>query len=192
MKSPILTYGLLAGVVVDALMFGPIVVFGERPGWLRYAEIVGYSAMALSMTLAYFAMRHERARRGGFLSFSRGLGVGVGVTAIASLLFGLATYAFYWIVGDRLPQKLWDRYVAQIRGSGADAASIARQLAEMEQMRSLFFSYAFQAALMFATLFLIGLAISLVSAALLRRPPPRTAAGGSAPSILNHPHRETT
>lgn len=170
MKSPILKYGLLAGVVVNVLMFGPIVVFGERPDWIRYGEIVGYSAMVLTMTLTYFAMRHERARLGGFLSFSRGLGVGTGVTAVASLLFGLATYAFYWIVGDRFPQKLWDHYVAQIQGSGADPASIARQLAEMEQMRPLFFSYAFQAALMFATLFLIGLAVSLVSAALLRRP----------------------
>lgn len=169
MAALLLRYGLLAGVVVNILMFGPIALFGERPGWLRYGEIVGYSAMVLSMTATYFAMRHERARLGGALSFSRGLGIGVGVTAIASLLFGLATYAFYRIVGDAFVQKIWDHYVTQIQGSGADAAGIARQLAEMEQMRPLFFNYAFQAALMFATLFLIGLAISLVSATVLRR-----------------------
>lgn len=169
MKTLVLRYGLIAGVVINILMFGPLVVFGQRADWLRYGEIVGYSAMVLTMTATYFAMRREREQRGGALSFSRGLGVGVGVAAVASLLFGLATYVFYWIVGDAFLQKMWEHYQQQIRGGGADAAGIAAQLAEMEQMRPMFFSYAFQAAVMFATLFLIGLAISLVSAAILRR-----------------------
>ncbi|MBO9661372.1 DUF4199 domain-containing protein [Dokdonella sp.] len=169
MKSPIPTYGLLAGIVVNVLMFGPIALFGQREDWLRYGEIFGYSAMILTMTATFFAIRRDREQQGGVSSFSRGLGVGVGVSAIASLLFGLATYAFYWIVGDAFVQKMWDHYQTQIRASGADAASVARQLAEMEQMRPLFYSYAFQAVVMFATLFLIGLAISLISAAILRR-----------------------
>lgn len=169
MKAIVLKYGLLAGLAVDALMFGPIAVFGERPDWFRYGELFGYSAMVLTMTAAYFAIRHARAQQDGPFGFSRGLAIGVGVTAVASLLFGLATYAFYRVMGDGFPQRLWDHYVAEIRGSGADAAEIARQLAEMEQMRPLFFNYAFQAAVMFATLFLIGLAVSLVSAAVLRR-----------------------
>lgn len=169
MNGLVLRYGLIAGIVVNVLMFGPIAVFGGRPDWYRYGEIFGYSAMVLTMTTTWFAMRREREQLGGTLSFSRGLGVGVGVAAVASLLFGLATWAFYWIMGDRFPQKMWDHYQEQIRNSGADAASIASQLAEMEQMRPLFFSYAFQAAVMFATLFLIGLAVSLVSAAILRR-----------------------
>lgn len=178
MKSPILKYGLLAGVLVNVLMFGPIALFGQREGWLRYGEIFGYSAMVLAMTATYFAIRRDRELHGGALSFSRGLGVGVGVSAIASLLFGLATYAFYWIVGDAFVQKMWDHYQTQIRGSGADAASIAHQLAEMEQMRPLFYSYAFQAVVMFATLFLIGLAVSLISAAILRRQTHAALAGG--------------
>lgn len=169
MKSPILKYGLLAGILINILMFGPIALFGQREDWLRYGEIFGYSAMVLTMTATWFAIRHARSLQAGPFSFSHGLGIGVGVTAIASVLFGLATYAFYHLVGDAFVQKMWDHYVAQIQGSGADAASIARQLAEMEQMRPLFHNYAFQAAVMFATLFLIGLAISLVSAAILRR-----------------------
>ena len=169
MKSPIPKYGLLAGILVNVLMFGPIAVFGQREDWLRYGEIFGYSAMILTMTATYFAIRRDREQQGGAFGFSRGLGVGVGVSAIASLLFGLATYAFYWIVGDAFVQKMWDHYQSQIRNSGADAACVARQLAELEQMRPLFYSYAFQAVVMFATLFLIGLAISLISAAILRR-----------------------
>lgn len=172
MKSPILKYGLFAGIVINVLMFGPIALFGHREDWLRYGEIFGYSAMVLTMTATWFAIRHARSQQAGPFSFSRGLGIGVGVSAVASLLFGLVTYAFYWIVGDAFVQKMWDHYDSQIRNSGAAAASIARQLAEMEQMRPLFYNYAFQAALMFATLFLIGLAISVVSAAILRRAAP--------------------
>lgn len=169
MKAVILKYGLLAGIVVNGLMFGPIAVFGERPDWFRYGEIFGYSAMVLTMTATYFAIRHARSQQDGPFGFSRGLAIGVGVTAVASFLFGVATYAFYRIMGDGFPQRLWDHYVAEIRGSGADATTVARQLAELESMRPLFFNYAFQAAVMFATLFLIGLAVSLVSAVILRR-----------------------
>ena len=58
--------------------------------------------------------------------------------------------------------------VAQIQASGASEAEIRQRLAEMEKMRPLYFTYAVQA-LMFATLFLIGIAISFASALALRR-----------------------
>lgn len=168
MGTRLFRYGAIAGIALSIAFFAPYFLFGPQPSWLRYGQLFGYSAMALSMTATYFAMRSERRRRGS-LTFSRGLAIGAGVALVGAAIFGAATWAFYAIVGDALPQLLWDHYVAQIRASGHGEAEIAQQLASMESMRPLFFNYVFQAVLMFASLFLIGVAISLVSATLLRR-----------------------
>lgn len=50
-----------------------------------------------------------------------------------------------------------------------DPAAVARQLEEIEQWRPLLFNYAFAGAQMAATVFLIGIAVSLPPAWLLRR-----------------------
>jgi hypothetical protein len=79
----------------------------------------------------------------------------------------------YALAGDELPQKLYEFYVQGIRDSGLDAAAQAAKLAELEQMKGLFFNRPLQAAVMFATVFLIGIAESIIGALIVRRIAPQ-------------------
>lgn len=169
MSRSVLRYGLLAGVAISAIIIGPFFLFGPQPKWMEIGEIVGYTGMVLSMSAVFFAIRHERAQRGA-LTFNQAFLTGLGVTLVAALLFGFATWILYASAGDALPLALIDFYTAQIHNSGADAATIAAKLAELEGMRSFFFNRPLQAALMFATVFLIGAALSLIAAWIYRRP----------------------
>ncbi|MCK7595256.1 DUF4199 domain-containing protein [Pseudomarimonas salicorniae] len=165
---PTIRYGLIAGGLLCLPMFGPYLIFGLRPEWMRVGEVIGYTSMVLCMTATWFAMRHEQQRRGP-LGYGRLLGVGVGVSAVAGLIFGLATWGFYALAGDALPEALIEFYLAQARDPGLDAAESARRVAEIESMKSLFFNRPLQAAVMFATVFVIGVAVSLVAAFFARR-----------------------
>ena len=161
-------FGLIAGIVMGIVFFAPFFVFGASPGWMKVGQLVGYTTMVLCLTATWFAMRRERERLGG-LGFGRALGVGVGVSAVAALLFGAATWVFYLIVGDELPRTIYEFYVANVRASGLPDDAIAAQLAELESMRALFFNYPLQAAIMAATVFVIGVVESLVGALVVSR-----------------------
>jgi hypothetical protein len=160
--------GLVAGLVLSGLMFGPGLLFGARPEWMSWSEIVGYTSMILCMTSTFFAMRSERERRGGKIAFGSALAVGAGVSAVGALVFGVATWLFYVLAGDALPEALIGFYEDKIRASGGTAQEIERALAEMEQMKPFLYNKPLQALVMFATVFLIGVAESVIGAFLVR------------------------
>lgn len=160
--------GLISAALLCLLMFAPYFVFGARPEWMKIGEIVGYASMFLCLSATWFAMRTEAQRRGG-LGFGAALGVGAAVSAVAAVLFGLATWLFYSLAGDSLPEALIAFYTLQIRESGAAADVIAQQLKELEEMRPLFYNRPLQGLVMAATVFLIGILESLVGAFVVSR-----------------------
>lgn len=153
--------GLLAGAILCVLMFAPIILVGPDPTWMEVGEIFGYTSMVLAMTATYFAMRAERRRR-GTLGFGPAFRTGVAVALVASLVFGLATWGFYTLMGDALAQGIYDFYLVK---AGGDPA----KLAELESMKGFFFNRPLQAAVMFATVFVIGLIESLIGAWIISR-----------------------
>jgi hypothetical protein len=161
-------FGLIAALLLSILLLAPYLVFGARPEWMKIGEVIGYASMLLCLSATYFAMRREQRRRGS-LRFGHALGIGAGVSAIAGVGFGAATWIFYLMVGDALPEALLAFYADQIRNSGAGVDVIARQLQELEGMRPFFFNLPLQAAVMAATVFVIGLIESLVGAWLVSR-----------------------
>lgn len=159
----ILRYGTIAAALITVLLFLPYFLFGARPEWMKMGEVVGYASMLLCLSATYFAMRAE-ARRRGTIGYGSALAVGVGVSAVAGLLFGLATWVFYAMVGDALPEALIAFYQQQIRDSGAAQAAIDSQLEALEGMRPFFYNRPLQGAVMAATVFLIGVLESLIGA----------------------------
>lgn len=163
-----LRYGLIGGALISVLLFAPYFIFGADPEWMKIGEIVGYTSMLLCLTTTYFAMRQHAQRTGG-IGFGSALAVGVGVSAVAGIAFGLATWVFYASVGDALPEAMLTFYGDQIRHSGAAAAVIDSQLKELEAMRPFFYNRPLQGAVMAATVFVLGVLESLVGAFLVSR-----------------------
>lgn len=97
---------------------------------------------------------------------------GIGVSLVAALVLGIATWLFYTWAGDALPQAAYEFYLKRAQGNPA-------RVAEIEAMREFFFNQPLQGAAMFATLFLIGLAESLVAAWWVTRRGPGAAARGA-------------
>lgn len=170
-----LRFGLLAGAILCMLMFAPYFIFGARTEWMRIAEIVGYGSMLLCLSATWFAMQREQARRGP-LTFGSALSIGIAVSTVAAVLFGAATWAFYALVGDALPEALLAYYAAQVRDAGATPELTAQRLQELEAMRPFLYNRPLQGAVMAATVFVIGAIESLVGAWLTVRRRTATAA----------------
>jgi hypothetical protein len=152
--------------------------FWERIGFDR-AEIVGYTTIVASFLLVFFGIRSYRAQHGGTLGFWRGLSVGLLITIISS-----SCYVATWqLVSRRFAPDFIDKYqahlMAKAKTEGATQAELDAKAVEMEQFKKLYANPFLNIAFTFLEPFPVGVLVSLLSAAILRRKP---GAGLAAPA----------
>lgn len=167
-----LKYGSIAAAIMIAVIILPFWLRSpdELLAGMKWGERIGYATMLLAMGLVYFAIREYRERHGGgVLGFGKGLQVGTSVSLVAALVFGLATVALYTAMGPERIDAFMRLYMEYMAGEGATPEALAKALSDYEAQRQLWLNPWFQGLLMFATVLPIGLAVSLVSAWLLRR-----------------------
>ncbi len=105
MKKTVLTFGLISGAIMAAMMFGTM-LFIRNIGFDK-AEIVGYTGMVLAFLLVFFGIRSYRENvGGGTISFGRAFAVGALI-----MLISTACYVIAWeIIFQRsLQQSLLQR-----------------------------------------------------------------------------------
>ena len=171
MKKTVITFGLLSGAV-SAVMMCLVLLFSERIGFDKGA-LVGYTAIVLSFLLVFFGIRSYRDNvGGGQITFGRAVAVGILITLVSS-----ACYMVTWeILYFGFMPDFCDRYavymVEKVRASGGSQQAIEATLQQMKSMKAMLNNPFISAAFSFAEPFPIGLIITLISAAILRKKHP--------------------
>lgn len=168
MKKTILTFGLISGVISSVMMVATV-PFADRIGFDR-SYIVGYTVIVASFLLVYFGIRSYRDNVGnGQITFGKAFGVGISITLI-SCVFYVATWEVLYF--KFLPDFM-DKYGAYVvekeKASGASATAVEAKVQEMKKFKEMYQNPLFNAAVTFVEPFPIGLGITLISAAVLRR-----------------------
>jgi Protein of unknown function (DUF4199) len=170
MKKTILTFGLISGAISSLIMVA-IVPFGDRIGFDK-GEFLGYTSMVLSFLLVFFGIRSYRDNAGdGQITFAKAFAVGISITVISCICYVVTWEILYY---NFMPD-FWDKYgahlVEKLKASGASPAAVQAQLQEVTKYKELYKNPLFNAALTFIEPFPIGLVITLISAAVLRKKP---------------------
>ena len=167
----IVKYGVIAGLVVAAGMWGTLLAFrGDMPhGMLGMA--LGYLSMLVALSAVFVGIKHHRdVDRGGVIRFWPAFGMGLGISLVAGIFYVLAwELAQATVVGD-FASHYAASTIAQAKASGADAAALARLSAQMESFKLQYADPLFRLPMTFAEIFPVGVLVSLVSAAVLRNP----------------------
>ncbi|GAC16094.1 DUF4199 domain-containing protein [Aliiglaciecola lipolytica] len=169
MKTYIIRYGVIYGLVLLIGFFISYLILGTAPENFAKSEVIGYSVMILSSISIYFATKQYKQSLGGKpMRFFQGLKIGSGVSMIGGLFFGLYNWVYIrWLQPDFLNQYL-AYSEQQIRQSGAEQAVIERQLGELATYSELLQNEFLYLLIMFMTVFVIGMAFSIVTAATLK------------------------
>ena len=170
MRKIIVTFGLISGAI-SSLMMIALVTFGSRIGFDRGA-IIGNTSIVLSFLMVFFGIRTYRDNIGnGQITFSKAFAVGLSITLISCIFYVVTWEILYY---NFLP-GFWDKYGAHLVGklaaSGASPAAVEAKLQQVRKYKELYKNPLFNAALTFIDPFPIGLAITLISALVLRRGP---------------------
>ena len=173
MKKFVLTFGLLSGTVSSTLMFGTLVLL--KRGILNFdnSEIFGYTTIFLSCLFIFFGIRAYREHAGGgTVTFGRAFAVGILITLVSGIVY-VATWEFiYFNYIPDFADKWAAHEIEKVRASGANEAEIAAKKLEMANFKKLYDNRLINAAMTFMEPFPVGLVVTLVSAAILRRKKP--------------------
>ena len=168
MKKIVLTFGLISGVLLSAMMVG-MMPFIDQIG-MDHGMVIGYTTMVLAFLLVFFGIRSYRETVGtGRISFGRALAVGFLIMLIASIC-----YVVTWeIVYFNFLHDFGDKYAAYViekaRAAGASAEEIARQTEEMQKFKTMYENPLYNAAFTFLEPLPVGIPMTLISAAILRK-----------------------
>jgi hypothetical protein len=174
----VLIFGLLAGGVLAVMMVVQI-AFIDQIGFDR-GEIIGYTTMVLAFLMVYFGIRSYRDNiYGGTISFGQAVGIGLLITLVASLCY-VATWEviYYWFAPD-FAEKYGAYMIEKARAGGATEQELAAKAAEMAEFREMYKNPLINAGITLLEVFPVGLVVTLISAAILRRDK-RTANGNRA------------
>lgn len=175
MGRPSLKYGLLAGIILAVVFYIPFAFFQNQKFFFQTSEIIGYTTMILSMLFVFVGIRSYRdAELGGVISFGKAFLTGLLISFIASFIFGLFTIILYKFIYPNFANEMMDFCKRSVMESGQSKEVIDAHLAELESNRELFTNIPFNGFIMFATVFLIGIFISLISSFILKRKEPKT------------------
>lgn len=175
MKKTVLTFGLISGGISAIFMFVTI-PFADRIGFDK-GEILGYTLIVVSALLIFFGVRSYRENAsGGRLTFGRAFAVGILITLISNVLYVAAWEVAYF----KFMPDFGDKYAAQMveraQKSGSSPEKIEKTRQQAAQFKQMYRNPVMNVALTFAEVFPIGLGVSLLSAAVLRRKAARATA----------------
>ena len=163
----IMIYGVIGGVMVAVPMLVSMLTTpaGTIP---ENSALYGYLSMLLAFTMVFVGIKHYRDKvLGGVIRFVPALGVGLGISAVASL-FWVVGWEIMLATGFDFGSAYMDSVVAAAQARGAPAAEIEQIRAETAEFLSRYANPLFRLPITFVEMFPIGAPISLISAAMLR------------------------
>ena len=168
MTKVVVTFGLIAGLIVSVLM-GCSLLLAQRIG-STHSMVLGYTIMVASFLLIYFGVRSYRDNNlGGQISFGRAFACGLLITLITSVCYVAMWEVLFF---NFMPHYMDSYFAAQIhhvRAAGLDPATTAAQVAAIKHSAELYQNPFVNMAYTFMEPLPVGLLITLISAALLRR-----------------------
>mgnify|MGYP006269448087 CR=1 FL=1 len=168
MTKTVLRFGVYSGLTSAALMFATL-PFLDAIGFDRGAY-VGYTGMLIAFLFIYFGVRSYRdTALGGHITFARGFNVGILITLVSCVFYVVAWLAIYYLVMPDFADKIGTYMIESARATGAtdmEVQAIVRRAADYKQMMQ---NPLLNAAVSFTEPFPVGLLVTLVSAAILRK-----------------------
>ena len=170
MKKIVLVYGLIAGVIVGGMFFITIPLYESGKLDLSNGELIGYTTMVLALSLIFFGVKSYRDKQlDGSITFGNSLIIGLLITVVASAIYVLSWEIIYQNMYPDFMEKITEHYMQQKIKSGGTDEEITKLKKEMNGYAEMYKSMPFRMALTFAEIAPVGIIISLISAALLRK-----------------------
>lgn len=168
MKKTVLTFGLISGAIISALMLATV-PFMHQIGMSR-GMVIGYTTMVLAFLLVFFGIRSYRENVGdGRISFGRALSVGLLIMLITCACYVITWEIIYFNFMPDFAEKYAAFLIEDMRAHGASPAELAQKMDEMKKFQAMYSNIFFNVAMTLIEPLPVGLIMTFISALILRR-----------------------
>ncbi|MGC4052080.1 MAG: DUF4199 domain-containing protein [Paludibaculum sp.] len=176
MRKTVLTFGLIAGLIISVLMGGSLLL-ADKIG-TGHSMVLGYTMMVASFLLIYFGIRSYRNNDlGGRISFGRAFACGILITLITTVCYVVMWEILYFNFMPHFMDSYFAAQIKKVQSAGLDAATTAAQVAAIQRSQVLYQNPFVNMAYTFLEPLPVGLLITLISAGVLRRKRPAEPVG---------------
>lgn len=165
----ILFFGVIGALIVGAPMVIGMLSWGGEGMPTNLGTAFGYASMLVALTGVFLGIKQVRDRQmGGVIKFLPALGVGLAISAIASLGWVIAWEISLAATDFDFISMYRDMQVEQAQADGATQTEIDKIIADMDGFARMYANPLMRMGITFVEMFPIGVLVSLVSAGLLR------------------------
>lgn len=177
MKKNIIIYGLIAGIVVALPML--IVVNGmfDAQGNVDFDKsmLIGYASMLIAFSMVFVGIKNYRDKyNDGTITFGKAFKTGFYIVLIASTIYVATWLIDYFFFIPDFGEKYAAHMLETLKASGASAAEIEKQTAEMAKFGEMYKNPFFNALMTYMEILPVGLLVTLISSLILKRKPQPT------------------
>ncbi len=168
MKKIIIRYGLIAGLIVSALML--ITLGGGMDINMKYGQLIGYSTMILAFATIFVAIKKKRDEQfNGKIAFAKAFKIGLGITLIASLCYVITWMIMSETIAKDFMAQYYQQAVENINNSGLSPEEVEQKMQQMDKMQEMYKNPVFKFGITFLEIFPVGLLVSLIAAFILKK-----------------------
>jgi amino acid transporter len=169
MRRIVITYGLIAGAIVCAMMYLTMPI-GKEKNDFEMGEILGYVSMIVALSMVFFGVKIFRDKHlEGKITFGKGFVTGLYITLIAAVMYCVGWEIYYNTAASDFMANYTTNYIEKMQEEGASQQEIDEMTAEMASMSEMYKNPVIRFGMTFMEIFPVGLLISLISAGILRR-----------------------
>ena len=170
MKTTIKKYGWRAALAM--LIFGCLsmaLATGTNRNY-EISEVVGYLSMFLSMVFVFLGIKYFRDHvNDGAVSFGQSMKIGLLIALFPALTFEIMDQIYVNFINPNFYQEYYQRQVDKIQSDSPE--EYQAQVEKLEQEREMFANPMVQFLVMFLTVFVIGVVVTIISGLILKRDP---------------------
>ncbi len=168
MRRIVLTFGLIAGGLLAAMMFFTL-PFQEQIGFEK-GEIIGYATMVLAFLMVFFGIRSYRDNVAkGSITFGRAFKVGLLITLVATACYVAAWQLVYYKLAPDFTANYAAYAIEKARESGATESEVAEKTRKMEEFQAMYRNPLVNVAITALEPLPVGILFTLVAAGVLSR-----------------------
>jgi hypothetical protein len=168
MKRTVLTFGLIAGLIISVLMDSSLLLSSKIGS--GHSMVLGYTIMVASFLLIYFGIRSYRDNTlAGQISFGRAFACGILIALITIVCYVATWEILYFNFMPHFMDGYWAAQIHKVQSAGLDPATTAAKVAAIQQSQQSYQTPIINMAYTFMEPLPVGLLITLISAAILRR-----------------------
>ncbi len=169
MLQRILTNGVIAGLIVGIPMILLTLTLGESAPSGALGMAIGYTTMLVALSIIFLAIKRQRdVVNGGVIKFLPAFLMGLGISAVAGVLYVLAWEVSLAISGMDFGAMYAEHLVEAAKARGASEAEIAAELTKAQDFAKMYANPLFRMPITFTEILPVGILVSLISALLLR------------------------